>query len=92
MVSHVDHSEHSTKVIITEQGIADLRGKSPMQRAQAIIENCVHPDYKDLLREYVKLAGKVYTPQTLSACFGLHVQYAHSGDMRDTNWADFMNL
>lgn len=28
MCSHVDHSEHSVKVIITEQGIADLRGLS----------------------------------------------------------------
>ena len=46
MVSHLDHSEHSVNVIITEQGIADLRGKSPMERAQAVIENCAHPDYK----------------------------------------------
>lgn len=90
MVSHVDHSEHSTKVIITEQGIADLRGKSPIQRANAIIDNCVHPDYKDLLREYVKLAGQVHTPQTLSACFGMHVEFAQSGDMRNTQWCDYM--
>jgi len=90
MVSHVDHSEHSTKVIITEQGIADLRGKSPIQRAHAIIDNCVHPDYKDLLREYVKLAGQVHTPQTLSACFGMHVEFATSGDMRNTQWCNYM--
>ncbi len=91
MVSHVDHSEHSTKVVITEQGIADLRGKSPIQRANAIIDNCVHPDYKDLLREYIKLAGQVHTPQTLSACFGMHVEFAKSGDMRNTRWCDYMN-
>lgn len=90
MVSHVDHSEHSIKVLITEQGIADLRGKSPMQRAQAIIENCAHPDYKELLWDYVKLSGKVHTPQTLSACFGMHVEFAKSGDMRTTNWNEFM--
>lgn len=90
MVSHVDHSEHSTKVIITEQGIADLRGKSPIQRAHAIIDNCVHPDYKDLLREYVKLAGHVHTPQTLSACFGMHEEFASSGDMRNTEWCNYM--
>ena len=29
MVTHLDHSEHSVKVIVTEQGVADLRGKSP---------------------------------------------------------------
>lgn len=90
MVSHVDHSEHSVKVIITEQGIADLRGKSPIQRAQTIIENCVHPEYKQLLWDYVKLEEKVHTPQSLSACFGMHVQFAKSGDMRETNWCEHM--
>ena len=49
MVSHLDHSEHSVKIIITEYGVADLRGKSPIQRARCIIDNCVHPDYKPLL-------------------------------------------
>ena len=37
MVSHLDHSEHSVNIIITEQGVADLRGKSPKARAQAQI-------------------------------------------------------
>ena len=46
MVSHLDHSEHSVKILATEQGVADLRGKDPRQRAQTIIENCVHPMYK----------------------------------------------
>ena len=54
-VSHVDSSEHSVMIMITEQGIADLRGKSPRQRAEAIIENCAHPDYRPMLREYLKL-------------------------------------
>ena len=44
--SHIDHTEHDVNVIVTEQGVADLRGKSPRERAQAIIENCAHPDYK----------------------------------------------
>ncbi|MFQ6927603.1 MAG: acetyl-CoA hydrolase/transferase C-terminal domain-containing protein [Parabacteroides merdae] len=56
MVSHLDHSEHSVKVIITEYGVADLRGKSPIQRARCIIDNCVHPDYKPLLEEYLAKA------------------------------------
>ena len=54
MVSHEDHSEHDVNIIITEQGVADLRGKSPVERAQAIIENCAHPDYKNILWDYVK--------------------------------------
>ena len=40
MVSHVDHTEHDVQVIVTEQGLADLRGLSPKQRARQIIENC----------------------------------------------------
>lgn len=86
LVSHHDHSEHSVKVIITEQGVADLRGKSPRQRAEAIIENCVHPDYKQLMYDYVKLAGKCHTPHTLASSFNMHTEFANSGDMRNTKW------
>jgi succinate CoA transferase len=89
MVSHVDHSEHSIKILITEQGVADLRGKSPIKRAQTIIENCVHPDYKELLWDYIKLSGDAHTPQSLAACFGMHVQFGKTGDMRHTNWGDY---
>jgi succinyl-CoA:acetate CoA-transferase len=32
MVSHVDHTEHDVQVLVTEQGLADLRGLSPRQR------------------------------------------------------------
>ena len=46
MVSHNDQSEHSVKVLITEHGVADLRGYSPRQLAEIIIENCVAPEYK----------------------------------------------
>src|SRR5574344_2704413 len=52
--SHIDHTEHDVNVIVTEQGVADLRGKSPTQRAKTIIENCAHPDYKQLLWDYLK--------------------------------------
>ena len=51
----MDRTEHDVNIIITEQGVADLRGKSPKERAQAIIENCVHPDYKNILWDYLKL-------------------------------------
>lgn len=86
MVSHLDHSEHSVKIIITEQGIADLRGKSPIQRAQTIIENCIHPDYKQLLWDYIKLGGVNHTPHTLKAAFEMHQAFIDSGDMRKTDW------
>ena len=89
MVSHLDHSEHSVKIIITEYGIADLRGKSPRQRAEEIIEKCVHPDYKQLLRDYLNLGVKGHTPQCLDACFAFHQEIAASGDMRNVDWSKY---
>jgi succinate CoA transferase len=86
LVSHIDHSEHSVKVLITEQGVADLRGKSPRERAETIIENCVHPEYKQLLWDYVKLSGKSHTPHTLASAFNMHIEFGNSGDMRQTKW------
>ncbi len=86
MVSHQDHSEHSVKILITELGVADLRGLSPVQRAQCIIENCVHPDYKKLLNSYLKLEIKGHTPQCLENCFAFHNAYNHTGDMRNAKF------
>lgn len=86
MVSHLDHNEHSVKILVTEQGVADLRGKSPIQRAQCIIENCVHPDYKQLLWDYLKLSKTTHTPHTLASAFKMHLEFAESGDMHNTRW------
>ncbi len=80
--SHIDHSEHSVQVIITEQGVADLRGKSPTQRAEEIIANCVHPEYKESLRTFLKLSKKGHTPQSLAKAFAMHIKFAETGDMR----------
>ena len=87
MVSHVDHTEHSVKILITEYGVADLRGLSPVQRAEVIIENCVHPEYKKLLSDYLKLGVKGHTPQHLEACFALHNAFNKTGDMRNADWS-----
>lgn len=89
MVSHLDSSEHSVQVVITEQGMADLRGKSPTQRAETIIENCAHPDYRKPLREYAALAGHAHSPQTLRAAFGMHAAFSKEGDMRKVDWSAF---
>ena len=82
MVSHMDHSEHSVKILITENGIADLRGKSPIQRAHEIIENCVADEYKDLLRSYLKTCPTAHTPHNLHKAFNMHEAFAELGDMR----------
>ncbi|MFZ4724917.1 MAG: succinate CoA transferase [Paludibacter sp.] len=89
MVSHVDQNEHSVNIIITEHGVADLRGKSPIQRAEEIIENCVAPEYKAILSGYLELSGPCHTPTDLHACFGMHTQFMKSGSMLDTNWEDY---
>jgi len=86
MVSHNDHSEHSVKVLITEQGIADLRGKSPIHRAETIIENCVHPDYKQILWDFIKLTKGGHTPLSLSKGNAMHLEFAKSGNMLNTKW------
>ena len=89
MVSHLDHSEHSVDAIITDQGIADLRGKDPVQRAHTIIENCVHPEYKELLWDYLKMGKGGQTPHTLNAAFAFHTEFGQSGDMRNVDWSKF---
>ena len=90
MVSHHDHTEHDVNVIVTEQGIADLRGKSPMQRAQCIIENCAHPDYKQLLWDYLKIAKGGQTHHNLPAAFAFHDTLARKGDMHLTDFAEYV--
>ena len=86
MVSHADHSEHSVKIIITEHGVADLRGKSPIQRARAIIDNCVEPSYRPLLNDYLNRGIKGQTPQDLNNCFAFHRAFLQSGDMHNANY------
>ena len=86
MASHVDHTEHDVHVIVTEQGIADLRGLPPRRRAQQIIDHCAHPDYRPALRDYLDRAtatgpGK-HTPHLLEEALSWHVRYLHDGTMR----------
>ena len=90
MASHVDHSEHSVKILITEHGIADLRGKSPIQRAETIINNCVDPQYRDLLNEYLHLGQQGHTPQNMAAALAFHDTFIKVGDMRKVNWSDYI--
>ena len=90
MVSHMDHSEHSVSIVVTEQGVADLRGKSPAERARLIIDNCAHPAYRDLLRDYLRISEKGHTSHCLRAAFGMHDTLLRTGDMRATRWEDYI--
>ncbi len=89
MCSHIDHTEHSVDVIITEQGVADIRGLDPVQRAERIIDNCAHPMYKELLRDYLKLGKGGQTPHHLAASLGFHTAFQNTGDMRLTDWSQY---
>ena len=86
MASHVDHTEHDTQVIITEQGVADLRWKTPRERAELLIECCAHPDYRPLLRDYFEQAKRCasgqHTPHDLSTALSWHQRYLERGTMR----------
>ena len=85
MVSHHDHTEHDVMVIVTEQGVADLRGLCPQERAEAIIENCAHPDYKEKLRDYYNRAkeGKFkHTPHLLKEALSWHEKFLETGNMK----------
>ena len=86
MVSHVDHTEHDVQVIVTEHGLADLRGLSPRQRAQLIIGNCSSPDYKPLLLDYFNRSERLsygkHTPHLLGESLGWHNRYLRCGKMK----------
>ena len=81
MCSHIDHSEHSVQVVVTEQGSADLRGLAPMARARRIIDNCAHPAYRDALHRYLEAAPMGHIRHDLRRCFEMHVNYLEHGAM-----------
>jgi acetyl-CoA hydrolase len=92
-VPHVDHTEHDLDVLVTEQGLADLRGLAPRDRAQLIIDKCAHPDYKPLLQEYFDMALRDclarkagHEPQLLERVFKMQVNLAKNGTMKIANW------
>ncbi len=85
MVSHVDHTEHDVQVVVTEQGIADLRGLSPKERALAIIENCAHPDYKPQLLDYFNRACETrfkHEPHLMEEALSWHARFLATGSMK----------
>src|SRR5262249_44347992 len=68
MCTHVDHNEHSVSVVVTEHGLADLRGLSPEDRAKMVIDRCAHPHYREYLHNYIRGAGRGHIRHDLSRC------------------------
>jgi acyl-CoA hydrolase len=81
MCPHVDHNEHSVQVIVTEQGLADLRGLAPRERARLLIDRCAHPMYRDYLNRYIREAGSGHIRHDLGRCFELHQNLLRHGAM-----------
>ena len=85
MVSHVDHTEHDVKILVTEHGLADLRGLSPKQRAHQIIQKCADPAFRPALMDYFERAcasGRgMHTPHLLGEALSWHQRYETTGHM-----------
>ena len=84
MVSHVDHTEHDVDILVTDIGLADLRGLAPRERAQQIINNCVHPDFREELQSYFDRACERggHTPHLLEEAFDWHIRLNETGSMK----------
>lgn len=84
--SHIDHTEHDVLVFCTEQGIADVRGLAPIERARLIIKNCAHPDYKPMLEDYLERAivatKHAHTPILLDEALSWHKRFQETGSMK----------
>jgi succinyl-CoA:acetate CoA-transferase len=83
MVSHVDHTEHDVDILVTENGLADLRGLAPRERAPVIIANCVHPQYQRQLTDYFERAAARggHTPHLLEEALSWHIKARDKGTM-----------
>lgn len=81
MCPHIDNNEHSVQVVVTEQGLADLRGLGPMQRAKAIIDRCAHPLYRDYLHKYIERSRVGHIRHNLATCFHMHTNLMEQGAM-----------
>lgn len=92
LVSHMDHSEHSVQVIVTENGVADLRGKSPAERAWLIADRCADRDFRNELLGYFYHIREGHTPQTLAAAYAMHQQFLKTGTMKNVVWDDFFGV
>jgi succinyl-CoA:acetate CoA-transferase len=83
MVTHVDHTEHDVDVIVTEHGLADLRGLAPRERARVLIQNCAAPAYRGPLMDYFQAACARggHTPHVLEEAFSWHRNFRETGHM-----------
>lgn len=95
MATHVDQTEHDLDVVVTEQGLADVRGLAPRERAMVIIAKCAHPEYRPILEDYYERAlhycmkrGWGHEPHLLWQSFDMHKALDQTGSMKNVQWQD----
>lgn len=93
MCTHVDQTEHDLDVVVTEAGLADVRGLSPRERARVIIDKCAHEIYRPILKEYFEKAeweclrkGMGHEPHLLWNSFDMHKALVEQGSMAKVQW------
>ncbi|KAG8164027.1 hypothetical protein KVR01_005945 [Diaporthe batatas] len=93
MCTHVDQTEHDLDVVVTEAGLADVRGLSPRERARVIIDKCAHEIYRPILKEYFEKAeweclrkGMGHEPHLLWNSFDMHKALVEEGSMAKVQW------
>ncbi|KAK3934773.1 hypothetical protein QBC46DRAFT_398988 [Diplogelasinospora grovesii] len=89
MCTHVDQTEHDLDVVVTENGLADVRGLSPRERAHVIIDKCAHDVYRPILNAYFDKAeyeclrkGMGHEPHLLFNAFDMHRALQDEGSMQ----------
>jgi len=84
LVSHVDHTEHDVDILVTEHGLADLRWLTPGERAETIIRQCAHPEYRGMLSDYLATAKKEpgHIPVSLEDAHLFHLRLKHTCSMK----------
>lgn len=83
--SHIDHTEHDVDILVSEHGLADLRGLAPRERAVEVIEHCADPLYRPALRRYFEQACERggHTPHCLEQALSWHSAAERDGHMRE---------
>ncbi len=84
MVSHQDIGEHDVDVVVTENGVADLRGLDDGERADAIVAHCAAEAYREQLAAYLQTAREQcggHHPQLPDEAFGWYRRLKEEGTM-----------
>lgn len=83
--SHIDHATLDVDVIVSERGVADLRGLTPKEKALIIIDQIANPKYQPMLLDYFHRAceacGNSQTPHLLEEAFDFHNRFNKTGTM-----------